>query len=141
MTSLRTTPERSRLMSRVRQRGTRPELAVRAILHRQGRRFSTNGTGLPGSPDIYSTETKRALFIHGCFWHRHPRCRAATTPTRNRAFWVAKFVVNVARDKRNVRQLRRLGYRVMTVWECQVKSPAKLARLERRLDQFFGVRP
>jgi DNA mismatch endonuclease, patch repair protein len=139
MRILRTTPERAWLMSRVRQRGTGPELAVRAILRRLGHRFRTNAKGLPGSPDIYSASRKRAVFVHGCFWHRHPRCRATTTPTRNREFWLAKFLANVARDNRNARGLRRLGYRVMTVWECQLKSPAKLARLKRRLGRFFGV--
>ena len=140
MKSLRTTPERALLMSRVRQRGTEPELAVRAILRDQRHRFRTNGKGLPGSPDIYSASGKRAIFVHGCFWHRHPGCRAATTPSRNRRFWLAKFVANVARDDRNVRRLRRLGYGVMTVWECQVKSLAKLTRLKARLDRFFGAR-
>jgi DNA mismatch endonuclease (patch repair protein) len=139
MKGLRTTPERALLMSKVRQHGTGPELAVRALLRDLGRPFRTNGKGLPGSPDIYSVGGKRALFVHGCFWHRHPGCRAATTPTRNRRFWLAKFLANVARDDHNIRRLRRLGYRVMTVWECQLKSPAKLVRLKRRLDRFFGV--
>jgi DNA mismatch endonuclease (patch repair protein) len=139
MKRLRTTPERALLMSRVRQRGTAPELAVRAILRNLGHRFRTNGEGLPGSPDIYSASGKRALFVHGCFWHRHPGCRATTTPARNRRFWLTKFLANVTRDNRNVRRLRRMGYRVMMVWECQLKSPPKLTRLKRRLDRFFGV--
>jgi DNA mismatch endonuclease (patch repair protein) len=136
--NLRTTPERALLLSKVRQRGTGPELAARAILRNLGIRFRTNGKGLPGSPDIFSASGKRAVFVHGCFWHRHPRCRAATTPTRNRKYWLAKFLANVARDNRNARRLRRLGYRVMTVWECQLESPAKLERLKRRIDRFFG---
>jgi len=139
MKTLVTTPERALLMSKVRQRGTGPELAVRAILRDLGHQFRANGKGLPGSPDIYSASGKRAVFVHGCFWHRHCGCRAATTPTGNRRFWLAKFLANVARDGRNVRRLRRLGYGVMTVWECQLKSPAKLARLRRRLDRFFGA--
>lgn len=139
MKSLRTTPERALLMSRVRQRGTEPELAVRAILGGLGHRFRTNGKGLPGSPDIYSTNGRRAIFVHGCFWHRHPGCKAATTPSRNRKFWQAKFAANTARDRRNVRRLRRLGYGVLTVWECQLKSPAKLTRLRARLARFFGA--
>jgi DNA mismatch endonuclease (patch repair protein) len=127
-------------MSRVRQQGTEPELAVRALLRELGHAFRTNGKGLPGSPDMYSVGGKRAVFVHGCFWHRHPGCRAATTPTQNRSFWLAKFRANVARDERNARRLRRLGYGVMTAWECQVKSPMKLARLKKRLDRFFGGR-
>jgi DNA mismatch endonuclease, patch repair protein len=132
------TAERSKLMARVRQRGTAPELAVRSILDRQGHDYETNGSELPGSPDLYDRYTKRALFVHGCYWHRHRGCRATTTPTSNRDFWVQKFEQNVARDRRKVRTLRRMGYRVLTVWECQLKSPKKLARLERRLDAFFG---
>lgn len=132
------TPERSKLMARVRQRGTAPELAVRALLDKLGHDYRTTGTKLPGSPDLYDPRAKRAVFVHGCYWHRHPGCRASTTPTKDRDFWVTKFDQNVARDRRKARLLRKLGYRVMTVWECEVKSPAKLARLERRLDRFFG---
>ena len=135
------TAQRSKLMARVRQRGTAPELAVRLILDRLGHDYATNGRELPGSPDLYDSHTKRALFVHGCYWHRHRGCRATTTPASNRDFWVQKFEQNVARDRRKVRTLRRMGYRVLTVWECQLKSPEKLARLERRLDAFFGRRP
>lgn len=135
-----TTADRSELMGRVRQRGTAPEQVVRRLLRDLGYGFRTNGRALPGSPDIYDSRRRRALFIHGCFWHRHARCRACTTPTRNQSFWVEKFLANIARDQRNARALRRLGYRVMTVWECQVKSTEKLTRLERRLDRFFEER-
>jgi DNA mismatch endonuclease (patch repair protein) len=138
MKPLTTSVERSLLMASVRQKGSAPELAVRAILRREGHTFKTNGKGLPGSPDIYAPWAKLAVFIHGCFWHRHRGCRACTTPKDHRDFWLEKFRQNVARDKRKVRQLRRLGYRVLTVWECQVKSLSKLARLKRRLDRFFG---
>jgi DNA mismatch endonuclease (patch repair protein) len=131
------TSARSRLMGRVRQAGTGPELAVRQILRRQGHRFKTNGRMLPGSPDIYDSVTKRAVFVHGCYWHRHPRCRGATTPGSNRAFWQYKFANNIARDRRNVRALRARHYSVMIVWECQTKSPAKRARLKVRLERFF----
>jgi DNA mismatch endonuclease (patch repair protein) len=138
MKGLVTTPERSRLMASVRQRGSAPELAVRGILRGQGHRFKTNGKELPGSPDVYAPWAKLAVFIHGCFWHRHRGCGACTTPKDHRDFWLEKFRQNVARDKRKVRQLRHLGYRVLTIWECQVKSPSKLVRLEKRLDRFFG---
>ena len=139
MKTLVTSPERSKLMGKVRQKGSGPELAVRAILRRLRHRFKTNGTHLPGSPDIYASRGRVAVFVHGCFWHRHPGCPASTTPKDNRGFWVEKFRQNVTRDRRKVRQLRRLGYRVLTVWECQVKSPSKLARLKKRLNRFFGI--
>jgi DNA mismatch endonuclease (patch repair protein) len=107
------------------------------MLTRLGYAYSTNVRGIPGSPDIVSADHSRAVFIHGCFWHRHSGCRASSTPTRNAEFWQDKFVANVRRDRRKIRGLRELGYRVMTVWECQTKSEAKRALLERRLDRFF----
>lgn len=135
---MRTDPARSALMARVRQKGTTPELAVREILKRHGHRFSTNARGLPGSPDIVDRNRKLAVFVHGCFWHRHARCAACTTPKRNAAFWQEKFEQNMVRDAKNNRELRRLGFRVLTIWECQLKSATKLARLETRLDRFFA---
>ena len=126
-------------MARVRQKGTSPELVVREILSRLGIEYSTNVRALPGSPDIADIAGKRAIYVHGCFWHRHPRCKACTTPERNAAFWAEKFKRNVERDTRKVRQLRRLGFQVLTVWECQVKQEDKLARLEKRLERFFAV--
>jgi DNA mismatch endonuclease (patch repair protein) len=124
-------------MARVRQKGTSAELAVRKIVRDQGHDVRVNSGSLPGSPDLFDPTRKLAIFVHGCFWHRHTGCRACTIPTRNAKFWLEKFEQNRSRDQRVVRQLRRLGYRILTVWECQVKTPAKLARLERRLDRFF----
>lgn len=134
---LKTTPERSALLARVRQKGTAPEGIVQTMLTRLGHAYSTNVRGVPGSPDIISTHTACAVFVHGCYWHRHPRCRASSTPSQNAEFWLEKFAANVRRDRRNVRELRKLGYRVMIVWECQTKSEPKRKRLERRLDRFF----
>ena len=134
-----TTVERSALMARVRHTGTGPELVVQGILRRHGLRFEITGVGLPGSPDLYDSRNMRAVFVHGCYWHRHPGCRASTTPKSNRQYWLPKFNENVARDHRKMRQLRALGYHVMVVWECQVKSTVGLPRLERRLLRFFGA--
>jgi DNA mismatch endonuclease (patch repair protein) len=117
--------------------GTAPEAVVRAILLRLGHRYITNKRGIPGSPDIVAADDSRAVFVHGCYWHRHRGCRASSTPTQNAEFWMDKFATNVLRDRRNQRALRKLGYRVMTVWECQTKTTLKRVRLERRLDQFF----
>lgn len=127
-------------LGRVRQRGTAPELAVRRLLHCLGFRFRVRNNDLPGSPDVANRSAGWALFVHGCFWHSHNGCGRATVPKRNRAFWEAKFDANRARDKRAVDALRRLGFRVLTVWECEVNSGADaLARrlvrqLPRRLD-------
>ena len=136
---LLTDPARAALMARVRQKGTTPELAVRQILRSRGLRFTSNARKLPGSPDLVDVGSRRAVFVHGCFWHRHARCVACTTPSRNSAFWQKKFADNQTRDARNVRQLRRMGFRVMTIWECQLKSATKLRRLEQRIDRFFCI--
>lgn len=132
-----TTPERSALLSRVRQRGTAPEEVVQGLLTRLGHAFLTNARGIPGSPDVVSADHSRAVLVHGCYWHRHRGCRASSTPSHNTEFWMTKFAANMRRDRRKLRELRRLGYRTMTVWECQTKSAAKRARLERRLNRFF----
>jgi DNA mismatch endonuclease, patch repair protein len=131
------TPERSALMRRVRQKGTAPEVVVQEILTSLGHAFSANVHALPGSPDIIAVDHSCAVFVHGCYWHRHPRCPASSTPAQNVDFWTEKFAANVRRDRRKAGQLRNLGYRVLTVWECQTKSAEKRVRLERRLDRFF----
>lgn len=131
----RTTALQSALMSRVRQSGTAPELAIRAVATKLGLRYRIVNRDLPGSPDIANRSKKWAVFVHGCFWHRHPHCSKATMPKRNAAFWSAKFDANSARDARVASDLRRLGYRVIVIWECQIgKSEARraLARLVRR---------
>lgn len=115
------TPEvRSRMMSRIRGRNTRPEVALRKALHRRGFRFRLNAKKLPGSPDIVLPKWKTVLFVHGCYWHRHPGCRKATTPSSNAEFWTEKFRQNVERDARNIRDLREAGWRVGVVWECAI---------------------
>ena len=129
--------ERSRLMASVRQRGTTPELVVRKLAHVLALRVQTNGKGLPGSPDIFSLTPKRVVFVHGCFWHRHPACKAASTPKSHREFWLEKFRANVQRDQRKIRKLRSMGFRVMTIWECHVKSQENLDRIARKLSRFF----
>lgn len=115
------TPEvRSRMMSRIRGRNTRPEVVLRKALHRKGFRFRLNAKKLPGSPDIVLPRWKTVLFVHGCYWHRHPGCRKATTPSSNVEFWAKKFRQNVERDARNIRDLLEAGWRVGVVWECAI---------------------
>lgn len=91
-------------------------------------RFRLHRRDLPGSPDIVLPRHRVVVFVHGCFWHRHPRCRLAYTPKSRQEFWSAKFDENVARDRRVKRKLRRLGWRVVTVWECQAANPGKLVK-------------
>ncbi len=115
-------------MAGIRRKDTKPELVVRRILHRLGHRYRVNNRDLPGSPDIANRVRRWAVFVHGCYWHRHPGCSRSTTPKRNAAFWLAKFEANVARDARTQHALVELGYHVVTVWECETEDEAGLAR-------------
>lgn len=127
-------PERSALMARVRGKDTGPEIAVRRAAHRLGFRFRLHRSDLPGSPDLVFPRSKKAIFVHGCFWHRHPGCVRTTTPKTRTAYWLEKFRVNVARDERVVRELRASGWKVLVVWECQTFDELKLAK---RLSRFL----
>jgi DNA mismatch endonuclease (patch repair protein) len=131
---LETDPDTSRRLGRVRQKGTKPELEVRRLLHRLGHRFRVENRDLPGSPDVANRTRRWAVFVHGCFWHQHPGCPQATTPKRNRAFWKGKFEANRRRDRRAADALRRDGYSVVTVWECEADHPK---RLSRRLSRYL----
>jgi DNA mismatch endonuclease, patch repair protein len=120
------------MMRAIRGRDTVPELIVRRALHGAGLRFRLHAPGLPGKPDIVLPRWGVVVFVHGCFWHRHPRCRFATTPSTRAGFWAGKFAANVARDLRNQRALRQRGWRVLVVWECQLNK-ARLARIVERI--------
>lgn len=135
MTDTLSPSARSALMSRIRGKDTKPEIVVRSLLHRMGFRFRLHRRDLPGSPDIVLPRHGAVVFVHGCFWHRHARCKGATTPKSRVKFWQEKFAGNVERDKHNRRDLRRLGWKVLVVWECELKKPEKLgARLRNFLD-------
>lgn len=130
-----TSPERSASMKAVRRVGTRPELKVRRALSDLGVRYRLNVKDLPGSPDLVNKSQRFAIFVNGCFWHRHRNCTKATTPRKNRAYWLAKFKSNVARDRKNRRALQKMGFAVCIVWECQTKNLQKLRhKLKRFLD-------
>jgi DNA mismatch endonuclease, patch repair protein len=124
---------RSRMMAGIRGAHTKPERVVRSFLHRAGLRFRLHVRQLPGRPDIVLSRHRAVVEVRGCFWHRHAQCRYATTPASNVTFWRKKFDENVARDRRNIRALRRAGWRVFVVWECQVTSDVRLERLARRI--------
>jgi len=111
-------------MGRVRQKGTSAELAVRSAVSRLGFRYRLANRDLPGSPDIANRRAKWAIFVHGCFWHRHPGCGRSTTPKNNAAFWKAKFLANVARDERSIQALHSSGFRVLVIWECEAEDRA-----------------
>lgn len=116
---------RSWNMSRIRGRNTGPELRLRSLLHRAGFRFRLHTKQLPGSPDVVLPKYQTAIFVHGCFWHRHPGCRNATMPSTRRDFWQEKFDANVSRDARNQAALEAAGWTVLTIWECELKADAE----------------
>jgi DNA mismatch endonuclease, patch repair protein len=119
----RLTPERrSWNMSRIKGKNTRPELALRSMLHRAGYRFRVHRDDLPGKPDIYLGGYRTAVFVHGCYWHRHPGCSKATTPKTDTEKWLDKFAATVRRDLRKHSELEARGIKVLTVWECELEA-------------------
>lgn len=117
---------RSEVMSRVRGRDTRPELRVRRALHAAGHRYRLQARDLPGRPDIVFRGDRVAIFVHGCFWHRHEGCPHARTPKSNVDFWTDKFAANVARDRAVMARLKGEGWNVLTIWECHTRDPDRL---------------
>lgn len=117
---------RSWNMSRIRSKDTAPEVRVRSFLHRAGYRFRLHDKSLPGSPDIVLRKHRTAIFVHGCYWHRHPGCKDASTPKTRVDFWQEKFRGNVLRDEKNTKSLEGLGWNVEIIWECQTKKDETL---------------
>lgn len=141
----RLTPERrSWLMSRVGGKNTAPEILVRKVAHSLGLRFRLHRKQLPGTPDLVFPRWRTAIFVHGCFWHRHPGCMKASTPKSRTEYWQEKFEANVRRDHKNVALLRKQGWLVLTVWECETKNVeklgAKLARAFKKRSRFIARR-
>jgi DNA mismatch endonuclease (patch repair protein) len=127
---------RSALMARIRGKDTKPEIAVRKLACALGYRYRLNVRGLPGTPDLVFLSQKKAVFVHGCFWHRHPRCSRTTSPKTRSAYWAAKFTANITRDKKNRRKLQKTGWKVLVIWECETFEPE---RLRRRLARFLAA--
>ena len=118
--------ERSRLMSRIRGKDTKPEMVVRRLVHRLGYRFRLHRRDLPGSPDLVFPGKRKVIFVHGCYWHRHD-CKKATTPKSNVEFWQKKFDDNITRDVKNVESLTDLGWETLIVWQCEAEEHTGLA--------------
>jgi DNA mismatch endonuclease (patch repair protein) len=127
--AVQTDPVRSELMRRVRRAGTAAEASIALILSEAGMRYRKNVRSLPGSPDFANKTRRWAVFVNGCFWHHHRNCRRATIPKRNRGFWIEKFEANKARDAAKTRALRRMGFRVMTIWECELERTVPRRRI------------
>lgn len=127
-------PERSALMAKVRSKNTKPEMLVRKALHRLGYRFRLHRSDLPGTPDLVLPKHRLAIFVHGCFWHRHSGCGRASTPQTNKANWEEKFERNKARDARSISELTDLGWNTLVIWECEARSNEQMSfRLRSRL--------
>ena len=117
--------QRSRNMSAIKSKNTKPEIAVRKLLHSMGYRFRLHRKDLPGSPDILLPKYKTVIFVHGCFWHRHENCKYATTPKTRKEFWEKKFRENINRDNLNQANLSLKGWKIIIIWECQLKGDIK----------------
>ena len=130
MTDRVASERRSAIMRSVKQKNTGAEMVVRRIAHAMGARYRLHRNDLPGRPDLVFPRLRLCVFVHGCFWHRHPGCRLASTPGSNIAFWQEKFARNVERDSRQEAELRAAGWNIETIWECETRMPERLtARL------------
>ncbi len=137
MADVFTPKQRSAVMARVKSADTKPELQVRKLLFAMNYRFRLQGRDLPGRPDIVFRTRRKAVFVHGCFWHgcEKPGCRGARRPKSNTSYWVEKLARNKARDRKNVDQLASLGWTTHTIWECDLADPEAVAR---DLSMFLG---
>ena len=137
MTDVVSVATRSQMMSGIKGKNTKPELIVRSYLHKQGFRFRLHPSRLPGVPDLILPKYKAAIFVHGCFWHQHSKCKFATTPKTNAEFWRLKLRGNVVRDAKVTAMLEAEGWRVIVIWECQVNEDG-LVRLASNLTSSIG---
>jgi DNA mismatch endonuclease, patch repair protein len=129
MADVHTPEQRSFNMSRIRSRNTRPEMVVRSLAHRMGYRYRLHRKDLPGKPDLVFPARHKIIFVHGCFFHMHACRYGSVTPNTNKDFWQKKRLSNVERDKRNITALNGLGWKVLTIWECEIKDAESLAAL------------
>jgi len=128
--------KRSWNMRQIRNKNTAPEVLTRSLMHALGLRFRLHRKNLPGSPDIVLAKYRIVVFVHGCYWHRHPGCKYASTPKTNTAFWQRKFTQNVSRDIESCIKLKRLGWKVLIIWQCETKD---IEKLRKRLVAEFSI--
>lgn len=131
------TSARSKRMSLIRGKDTKPEMVVRRLVHSMGYRYRLHRRELPGSPDLVFSVRRKVIFVHGCFWHRHPNstCKLARLPKSRQEFWVPKLGSNASRDRRNEQALKADGWDVLVIWECETKDQASL---ESKIQAFFN---
>ena len=120
--------QRSRNMSAIKSKNTKPEIKVRKVLHSMGYRFRLHSKDLPGSPDIVLPKYKTVIFVHGCFWHRHENCKYASTPKTRKEFWENKFKLNLKRDAEVQEKIKNIGWQSVVIWECEVKNKSFLTK-------------
>jgi len=120
-------------MSKVTAKDTRPEVKVRKFLFSKGFRYRKNDKRFPGKPDIILPKYKTAIFVHGCFWHHHDNCRAAALPQTNYEFWKNKMETNIKRDRKNQKDLKKLGWKILVIWQCQIKNRALFEKTMKRI--------
>ncbi|MGC8209882.1 very short patch repair endonuclease [Ralstonia pseudosolanacearum] len=127
---------RSEIMARVRSRDTKPELLVRRLIYAMGYRYRLHAKDLPGKPDLVFRSRRKVVFVHGCFWHRHPGCALARLPKSRREFWLPKLAANRKRDIKNERALQDAGWKTLVVWECELSG---LLRLKKKIKDFLDA--
>jgi DNA mismatch endonuclease, patch repair protein len=125
--------KRSQVMASIRSTETQPEISVRKLLFSKGFRYRKNSGSLPGKPDIVLPKYKTVIFVHGCFWHGHKNCKYSVTPKSNRRFWTNKIEGTIERDKRKKRELKKLGWNVLTIWECEIKKLLRNSKNQNKL--------
>jgi DNA mismatch endonuclease (patch repair protein) len=134
MTDVFSVKKRSAVMAAIKRRDTRAEIIARKIVRDAGFRYRIDVKALPGRPDVAIARFKKAIFVHGCFWHQHPNCKKASTPKSNQSYWNPKLAANVSRDRRHISRLRRLGWNALRVWECElIRSERGKQRITRFL--------
>ncbi len=126
MSDILSKEKRSWNMSRIKGKDTKPELLVRSLLHRMGYRFRLHRKDLPGKPDIVLPKYNTVIFVHGCFWHRHKDCKYAYNPKSRASFWQNKFKENIERDNKKQAELKKIGWKVIVIWECDLRKVEEL---------------
>ena len=127
--------QRSRNMSAIKSKNTKPEIKVRKVLHSMGYRFRLHSKNLPGSPDIVLPKYKTVIFVHGCFWHRHENCKYASTPKTRQEFWENKFKANVKRDLEIQEKIKNIGWKYVVIWECEARN---IESIEEKIKRFLN---
>ena len=127
--------QRSRNMSAIKSKNTKPEITVRKLLHSMGYRIRLHKKDLPGSPDIVLPKYKTVIFVHGCFWHRHQNCKYASNPKTRREFWENKFNANKIRDQKKLKEIKNLGWKFIIIWECETRN---IQSIEEKIKRFLN---